>query len=90
MVNEKTAPRLASTTNDSDWYTLYGWKVFNELLTELASSHLQIVWIENFDTIKQVLNHVNRKMLIQQFNSDNLDWQMKTDSDGTLYVCRNN
>lgn len=90
MATEKTAPRLASTSNDIDWYTAYGWKVFNELLTELASSRLNIVWIENFDTVKQVLNHINRKTLIQKFNMDNLDWQMKVDSDGTLYVCRNN
>lgn len=90
MVTEKTAPRLASTSGDIDWYTAYGWRGFNELLTELASSRLNIVWIENFDTVKQVLNHINRKTLIQKFNMDNLDWQMKVDSDGTLYVCRNN
>lgn len=90
MATEKTTPRLAPTTNESDWYTLYGWKIFNELLTELASSHLQIVWVENFDMVKQVLRHINRKMLIQKFNMDNLDWQMKVDSDGTLYLYRNN
>lgn len=90
MVTEKTAPRLASTSGDIDWYTAYGWRVFNELLTELASSRLNIVWIENFDTVKQMLNHINRKTLIQKFNMDNLDWKMKVDSDGTLYVCRNN
>lgn len=90
MANEKTTPRMVSPPNNMDWYTAYGWKIFNDLLTELASNHLNIVWIENFDTVKHMLNHVNRKTLIQQFNADNLDWQMKTDSDGTLYVCRNN
>lgn len=90
MAEEKTTSRMTSATNDMDWYTANGWQVFNKLLTELAANRLDIVWIENFDLVRQALNHINRKTLIQKFNADCLDWQMKSDSDGTLYVCRNN
>lgn len=90
MAKENTTPRMVATSKDADWYTAKGWRVFNTLLTELAVNHLDIVWIENFEVVRKALNCVNRKILIQQFNADSLDWQMKADADGTLYLCRKN
>lgn len=88
MVTEKTAPRMASTSKEREWYATIGWKVFNDLLTELAASQLDVIWIENFDEVRTALANVNRKTLVQLFNTDSMDWQLKTDADGTLYMCR--
>lgn len=88
MAKNKPTPRTASTSKEREWYATTGWKVFNDLLTELAASQLDVIWIENFDEVRTALANVNRKTLVQLFNADSMDWQLKTDADGTLYMCR--
>lgn len=88
MAKNKPTPRTASTSKEREWYATTGWKVFNDLLTELAASQLDVIWIENFDEVRTALTNVNRRTLVQLFNADSMDWQLKTDSDGTLYMCR--
>lgn len=88
MAKNKPTPRTASTSKEREWYATTGWKVFNDLLTELAASQLDVIWIENFDEVRTALANVNRKTLVQLFNADSMDWQLKTDADGTLYMRR--
>lgn len=91
MEKEKTPPRLAADqTHQLDWYTSEGWCILNKLLTELAANQLDVVWVENFESVRKALAHISKKELIRCFNNDALDWKMKADADGTLFVCRNN
>lgn len=65
MAKNKPTPRTASTSKEREWYATTGWKVFNDLLTELAASQLDVIWIENFDEVRTALANVNRKTLVQ-------------------------
>ena len=45
MAKNKPTPRTASTSKEREWYATTGWKVFNDLLTELAASQLDVIWM---------------------------------------------
>lgn len=86
MATQGTASKMTSVTRCDEWYLHEGWKVFNTLLSELEESEVRTVWVENFESIRVALNKISRKELVSAFNRDSLNWQLRTDDDGTLFA----
>lgn len=74
------------TVPTKEWYLQEGWQALNDLLANLDTKNVTVVYVENFTVIQQALRKVSRKELVQLFNADSISWDLNIDSDGVLYA----
>lgn len=83
MLGKIPALRIVPT---KEWYLQEGWQALNDLLANLDTKNVTVVYVENFTVIQQALRKVSRKELVQLFNADSISWDLNIDSDGVLYA----
>lgn len=83
MLEKIPALRIVLT---KEWYLQEGWQALNDLLANLDTKNVTVVYVENFTVIQQALRKVSRKELVQLFNADSISWDLNIDSDGVLYA----
>ena len=83
MLEKIPALRIVPT---KECYLQEGWQALNDLLANLDTKNVTVVYVENFTVIQQALRKVSRKELVQLFNADSISWDLNIDSDGVLYA----
>ena len=83
MLEKIPALRIVPT---KEWYLQEGWQALNDLLANLDTKNVTVVYVENFTVIQQALRKVSRKELVQLFNADSISCDLNIDSDGVLYA----
>lgn len=66
------------------WY-LKNWRLINDCLTNLASSSVKTVYINNFEFMPE---EVDQEALIHVFNHDSSNWYMSKDKESELIICK--